>query len=109
MAHPALSSYIHGCLGHRHGMHELGEYLSGSSYVRIFGCLIALIAYLAYGSSRIFLGLAEGGLLPGLIYIISLWYPRQMQAKRICILAVAKCFGAAFGGILAHVIQCLDG
>jgi MFS family permease len=56
-----------------------------------------------------FLGLAEGGLLPGLIYYISSWYPRQMQAKRISVLAVAACFGGGFGGILAYGIQHLKG
>ena len=47
MAHRVLSSYIHDWLGHHHGVHELGKFLSGSSHVREFGCLIVLIAYLA--------------------------------------------------------------
>jgi hypothetical protein len=46
-AHRVLSSYIHDWLGHHHGMHELGKFLSGSSHVREFGCLTVLIAYLA--------------------------------------------------------------
>ena len=46
-AHRVLSSYIHDWLGHHHGMHELGKFLSGSSHVRELGYLTVFIAYLA--------------------------------------------------------------
>ena len=60
-------------------------------------------------SARFFLGVAEGGLLPGLTYYLSLWYPRQMQAKRIGIFATAAALAGAFAGILAYGIRHLDG
>ncbi|KAH8976381.1 major facilitator superfamily domain-containing protein [Lactarius akahatsu] len=59
--------------------------------------------------ARVSLGLAEGGLLPGLTYYISLWYPRQMQAKRIGTFISAAAVAGAFGGILAYGIQHLEG
>ncbi|KAI9442626.1 MFS general substrate transporter [Lactarius indigo] len=59
--------------------------------------------------ARASLGLAEGGLLPGLTYYISLWYPRQMQAKRIGAFISAAAVAGAFGGILAYGIQHLEG
>ena len=62
-----------------------------------------------YYSARFFLGVAEGGLLPGLTYYLSLWYPRQMQAKRIGIFATAAALAGAFAGILAYGIRHLDG
>ena len=60
-------------------------------------------------SARFFLGVAEGGLLPGLTYYLSLWYPRQMQSKRIGFFVAAAAVAGAFGGILAYGIQHLDG
>ena len=60
-------------------------------------------------SARFFLGLAEGGLFPGLTYYVSLWYPRQMQAKRIGFLSASAAMAGAFSGILAYAIEHLDG
>ena len=68
-------------------------------------CIITLILC----SSRVFLGLAEGGLFPGVTYYISLWYPRQMQAKRVAIFFSAATVAGAFGGILAYGIERLEG
>ena len=60
-------------------------------------------------SARFFLGLTEGGLFPGLAYYVSLWYPRQLQAKRIALLISIATVGGAFGGIFAYGIEHLDG
>lgn len=60
-------------------------------------------------SARFFLGLAEGGLFPGLTYYLSLWYPRHMQAKRVGVFVAAAAVSGAFGGILAYGIQHLEG
>ncbi|KAI9442627.1 MFS general substrate transporter [Lactarius indigo] len=59
--------------------------------------------------SRFFLGLTEGGLFPGLAYYISLWYPRQLQAKRLALLISIATVGGAFGGIFAYGIEHLEG
>ncbi|KAH9062462.1 MFS general substrate transporter [Lactarius vividus] len=79
----------------------------------VWGTITALMclvnSYQGLVIARTFLGLAEGGLLPGLTYYISLWYPRQMQAKRIGVFISAAAVAGAFGGILAYGIQHLDG
>ncbi|KAH9985789.1 MFS general substrate transporter [Russula compacta] len=59
--------------------------------------------------ARVFLGLAEGGMFPGVSYCISLWYPRQMQVQRIATFPAASCVAGASGGILAYGIQYLEG
>ncbi|EIM82963.1 MFS general substrate transporter [Stereum hirsutum FP-91666 SS1] len=59
--------------------------------------------------ARIFLGLAEGGLFPGVTFYISLWYPRRKQAKRIAIFFSAATIAGAFGGILAFGIEKMEG
>jgi MFS family permease len=68
-----------------------------------------LLSPLILCSARIFLGLAEGGLFPGVTYYLSLWYPRQMQAKRVAIFFSAATVAGAFGGILAYGIEHLEG
>jgi MFS family permease len=106
-SHCVLSSFAHSSLGHRHDIYIDGEDLPGPCHVR--DLVIPLHLLLMLCSARLFLGLAEGGLFPGLIYYISTWYPRRMQAKRIAILPASGCVGAAVGGILAYCIEHLDG
>ncbi|KAI9442624.1 MFS general substrate transporter [Lactarius indigo] len=70
-------------------------------------CLVN--SYQGLVTARFFLGLTEGGLFPGLAYYISLWYPRQLQAKRIALLISTASVGGAFGGIFAYGIEHLEG
>ncbi|KIJ13101.1 hypothetical protein PAXINDRAFT_100907 [Paxillus involutus ATCC 200175] len=67
-------------------------------------------------TARIFLGLAEAGLFPGVTYYISLWYPRAERSMRIAIFFSAATVAGAFGGVLAigglhgwQWIFCLEG
>ncbi|KAI9462068.1 MFS general substrate transporter [Boletus coccyginus] len=58
---------------------------------------------------RIFLGLTEAGLFPGVTYYISIWYPRADRALRIAIFFSAAAIAGAFGGILAYGIEKMEG
>ncbi|KAI0317176.1 MFS general substrate transporter [Amylostereum chailletii] len=58
---------------------------------------------------RFFLGLAEAGFLPGLIYWLGCWYPRPMQGRRYAVLYSSVSVTGAFGGLLATAIHSLDG
>ncbi|KAH7913268.1 major facilitator superfamily domain-containing protein [Hygrophoropsis aurantiaca] len=60
-------------------------------------------------AARIFLGLTEAGLFPGVTYYISLWYPRSEQAKRVAIFFSAATVAGAFGGLLAYGIEKMEG
>jgi MFS family permease len=59
--------------------------------------------------ARLFLGLAESGLFPGVAYYLSLWYPRSAQSKRIAIFFSAATVAGAFGGLLAYGIERMEG
>jgi MFS family permease len=63
----------------------------------------------AHRSARIFLGLAEGGLFPGVTFYLSLWYKRAEQSRRVAIFFSAATVAGAFGGILAFAIEKLEG
>ncbi|RUO96207.1 major facilitator superfamily domain-containing protein [Jimgerdemannia flammicorona] len=56
-----------------------------------------------------FLGLAEAGLVPGIVYYLSLWYTRKEQAVRNAAFFSAATLAGAFGGVLAYGILQMAG
>ncbi|KIO34331.1 hypothetical protein M407DRAFT_64294 [Tulasnella calospora MUT 4182] len=59
--------------------------------------------------ARLFLGLTEGGLFPGVNFFLTLWYRRKEQAFRIAVFFSAATIAGAFGGLLAAAIAKLNG
>jgi MFS family permease len=103
-----FSSIHHDSLGHDHDTHVSSEYVPGPNHVRDSSFHFPL-SPLILCRARIFLGLAEGGLFPGVAYYLSVWYPRQMQAKRIAIFFSAAIISGAFSGMLAYSVRHLEG
>ncbi|KAJ7497700.1 MFS general substrate transporter [Mycena latifolia] len=58
---------------------------------------------------RICLGVAEAGLFPGVVYFLSLWYPRHMLQWRIGLFFGAASMAGAFSGLLAYGINFMSG
>jgi MFS family permease len=58
---------------------------------------------------RMALGLAEGGLFPGVTWYITLWYRRHECGLRMAIFFSAATLAGAFGGLLARVISNMNG
>lgn len=71
-----------------------------SGFVKNFSQLIIL---------RAVLGAAEAGFYPGVIYYLSLWYPRYMYQTRIAYFFGAASMAGAFSGLLAYAIGFMDG
>ncbi|KAF8974760.1 MFS transporter [Flammula alnicola] len=71
-----------------------------SSLVENFSGLVAI---------RIFLGLCEGGLLPGIILYLSTIYKRHELQLRVGVFYASASLSGAFGGLLATVILKMDG
>lgn len=59
--------------------------------------------------ARLFLGAVEGGLYPGLIVYLTLFYEKKELALRTGYLFVSAALAGAFGGLLAYGIGRLDG
>ncbi|TID27674.1 high-affinity nicotinic acid transporter [Venturia nashicola] len=55
-------------------------------------------------AARVFLGLAEGGLFPGVTFYITMWYRRHECGRRMAIFFSAATAAGAFGGLLAYGI-----
>ncbi|KAF9553590.1 MFS general substrate transporter [Agrocybe pediades] len=58
---------------------------------------------------RMALGLAEGGLFPGVTWYITLWYRRHECGLRTALFFSAATLAGAFGGLLARAIAEMDG
>jgi MFS family permease len=63
--------------------------------------------YSGFLSSRFFLGVAESGLFPGVVFYLSMWYKRNEQHYRVALFFSAASLAGAFGGILAWVCAVL--
>ncbi|KAI0043339.1 MFS general substrate transporter [Auriscalpium vulgare] len=58
---------------------------------------------------RVCLGVAEAGLFPGVVYYLTLWYPRAMLQFRVGIFFGAASVAGAFSGLLAFGISFMSG
>ena len=78
-----------------------------------WGLLSAAMAFVDNATTfhwlRFFLGLAEAGFYPGIIYYISTWYPERHRARIIGIFMLAVPFSSVFGSILSGSLLALDG
>lgn len=72
----------------------------GQGFVRGYSGLLA---------TRVFLGLFEGGLFPGVNYYITQYYRRDECGIRMATFFSAATLAGAFGGILARGIAEMDG
>ncbi|EPQ50490.1 MFS general substrate transporter [Gloeophyllum trabeum ATCC 11539] len=59
--------------------------------------------------TRVCLGVAEAGLFPGVVYYLTLWYPRHMLQYRVGLFFGAATLAGAFSGLLAFGISFMSG
>jgi MFS family permease len=69
-------------------------------FVHSYGALLGL---------RFLLGIFEAGVLPGIIYVTSLYYKRHEYQKRMSFFFCSTVVAGAFGGLLAYAISKLGG
>lgn len=75
-------------------------------------CMIGqgfVTSYSGLMATRVFLGLSEGGLFPGVNYYITQYYRREECGIRMAAFFSAATLAGAFGGILARGIAGMDG
>ncbi|THV45202.1 hypothetical protein BGAL_0517g00030 [Botrytis galanthina] len=65
--------------------------------------------YAGFLVARCFLGVAEGGLYPGVVYYITMWYPRNECGFRIALFFSMATAAGAFGGLFARGISDMSG
>ncbi|KAI5860964.1 inner membrane transporter yfaV [Durotheca rogersii] len=94
-------------------LQKLGPRKWMSAQVFAFGLIATLQVFIrdrrGFLASRMFLGLAEAGYIPGAVYTLSTFYTRRELAKRVAILFFGMFGGNALSPILASGILKLDG
>ncbi|ROW16621.1 hypothetical protein VPNG_01636 [Cytospora leucostoma] len=76
----------------------------------IVATLLGVVKNLAgFFVARFFLGVAESGLFPGVVYYLSMWYKRRERQFRISLFFSAAALAGSFGGILAYGISFMAG
>ncbi|KAM5543430.1 hypothetical protein V8D89_002681 [Ganoderma adspersum] len=79
----------------------------------VWGCIMISMSFVKnFGglmTTRVLLGAAEAGILPGLTYYLSAWYPKAVLGRRIGILYAGSTLANAFGGLLAFAIEKMNG
>lgn len=60
-------------------------------------------------AARWFLGMVEGGIFPGIAYILSCWYKRSEYGARTAIFFSGAAVAGSFGGLLAAAIENMGG
>jgi MFS family permease len=58
---------------------------------------------------RFLLGIFEAGLVPGSVYLISMWYKRFELQWRLSVFFSASIIAGAFGGLFAYALGNMDG
>ncbi|KAF8625353.1 hypothetical protein AX15_005429 [Amanita polypyramis BW_CC] len=59
--------------------------------------------------TRLFLGMAESGLFPGIVYYLTFWYPRYKLQTRVGVFFGSASLAAAFSGLIAYGISFMSG
>ena len=58
---------------------------------------------------RFILGIGESGLLPGLLYLMTLWFPGAYRARMLTLLGLSTPFSIVFGSLISGPILLMDG
>ncbi|KAH7038306.1 major facilitator superfamily domain-containing protein [Microdochium trichocladiopsis] len=72
-------------------------------------CMGFVKTYEALVALRFLLGVFEAGLMPGIVYLTSMYYKRHEFQTRMSIFFCSTLVGGAFGGLLAYSISKLGG
>lgn len=91
---------------------QIGPRLWIPAQVFVFGLVATLQIFVVNRNgflvSRLMLGLAEAGYIPGALYTLSMWYSKRELAKRVAIFFFGMFGGNAISPLLASGILQLD-
>ncbi|KAH7011195.1 MFS transporter [Ilyonectria destructans] len=65
--------------------------------------------YTTLAALRFFLGAAEAGVFPGMVYYLSFWYKPEERALRIAAFVCSASLAGAFGGCIAYGVGFMNG
>jgi MFS family permease len=75
----------------------------------ISACMMFVTGEWSFYVMRFLLGVAEAGFLPGIIYYLSQWFPREQRAKAVSWFMIGIPLSVVFGGPLSGWLLGFDG
>ncbi|MBB5710994.1 MFS transporter [Sphingomonas xinjiangensis] len=89
-------------------LHRVGAHVWFTRIMATWGIITVLLAFTpnptVFYLLRFLLGVAEAGFFPGVLYVLTLWFPVEHRARAVGLFmlasAVANAVGAAIGGLL---------
>jgi sugar phosphate permease len=94
-------------------VHRFGARVWFARIVLTWGLLTIFLGFVTTGSMftalRFLLGAAEAGLYPGLIYYLTLWFPKSYQVRALGVLTLGSAFGNMLGSLMGGLFLDLNG
>lgn len=89
-------------------LHRVGAHVWFARIMATWGLVTVLLAFTPNATVfyvlRFLLGVAEAGFFPGVLYLLTLWFPQQHRARAVGLFmlasAAANAVGAGIGGLL---------
>ena len=96
--------------------HRFGARLWFARILLTWGLLTVLLGFTFSGSlfaaGRFLIGAAEAGAYPGIIFYLTLWFPKRYRVQAIALMTIGSplgnMFGSLFGGLLLNLDGALD-
>jgi MFS family permease len=93
--------------------HRFGARLWFARILLTWGLLTVLLGFTFSGSlfaaGRFLIGAAEAGAYPGIIFYLTLWFPKRYRVQAIALMTIGSPLGNMFGSLVGGLLLNLDG
>jgi MFS family permease len=93
--------------------HRFGARLWFARILLTWGLLTVLLGFSFSGSIfaalRFLIGAAEAGAYPGIIFYLTLWFPKRYRVQAIALMTIGSPLGNMFGSLFGGLLLNLDG
>ena len=93
--------------------HRFGARLWFARILLTWGLLTVLLGFTFSGSIfvalRFLIGAAEAGAYPGIIFYLTLWFPKRYRVQAIALMTIGSPLGNSFGSLFGGLLLNLDG
>jgi len=93
--------------------HRFGARFWFARILLTWGLLTVLVGFTFSGSLfaavRFLIGAAEAGAYPGIIYCLTLWFPKRYRVQALALMTIGSPLGNMFGSLFGGLLLNLDG
>ena len=93
--------------------HRFGARFWFARILLTWGLLTVLLGFTFSGSLfaglRFLIGAAEAGAYPGIIYYLTLWFPKRYRVQALALMTIGSPLGNMFGSLFGGLLLNLDG